>query len=219
MPTLIIEALPDNWLQQLPPLTTVNTAIFVSTNAVHYFFTGLQAHGVTWPKSIIVIAIGETTANAIKQYHQGPLYQPLIADSEHLLQLDVVQNVSNQTVLLITGRNSRPLIAETLGHKGASVYNIPVYQRLPPEKNLDFTYALWQDDAIDVVLLLSQEATANLLTLFAEEAKAWMFSKPCVVISPRLAKAAHAAGFQTVITTTYADLLTTLASMAHDQGR
>ena len=190
----------------------------MSTNAVHYFFKGLEAHQITWPESITVLAIGQTTANSIKQYHQGHLYQPTIADSEHLLQLESVQQIAGQTVLLITGRDSRPLIATTLHKKGASVYPIPVYQRLAPEKNLDFTQSLWQDDAIDVVLLLSQEATANLLTLFAEKAKAWMVSKPCVVISPRLAKAAHAAGFQTVITTTYTNLLTTLASMAHDQG-
>lgn len=213
---MIIEPLPDDWLQQLPPLTTVDIVIFVSTNAVHHFFTGLHTHGITWPKSVTVIAIGQTTANALMSYHQGPLYQPLIADSEHLLQLDSVQQVTDKTVLLVTGGNSRPLIATTLRDKGASVYDIPVYQRLPPEKNLDFTHALWQDDAIDVVVLLSQEATANVLTLFAEEAKAWILSKPCIVISPRLAKAAHAAGFQTVITTPYADLLTTLASMAHD---
>lgn len=214
---MIIEPLADDWLQQLPALSTINTAIFVSANAVHYFFKGLESHQVTWPNSITMITIGQTTANTIKHYHQGRIYQPRIADSEHLLQLENLQQITGKAVLLITGRNSRPLIARTLETKGATIYHIPVYQRLVPEKNLDFTNSLWQDDGIDVILLLSQEATANLLTLFTEKAKAWVLSKPCVVISTRLAKAAHAAGFKTVITSTYEDLLTTLASLAHDQ--
>lgn len=200
--------------------------IFVSVNAVVHFFQGLEKAHIDWPMSMTVFAIGDATARSLADYHHGPIHQPLCPDSEHLLELALLQpqNISGSEqksaakLLVVSGLNGRRLIPDVLKQRGAHVHTIAVYERRLPEINLDFSHALWQDDAIDVITVFSETALHNVFLLFEEAARSWIQSKPCVVISPRLAQAAYAAGIKTVVTTSYANLLTTLATMAYNHG-
>ena len=219
LPTIDIQALPTNWVSTLPILTTVQTAIFVSANAVTHFFDGLQKEGVNWPSSISCFAIGKGTAAALLTQGIPFCDIPEHADSEHLLAMSALQHVNGQSVLLITGEKSRPLISITLNQRGAHVQNVVVYRRTLPKKNLQFTRALWQDDAVDIILMLSQEAIKNLFFLFEEEAKNWLQSKPWIVISPRLVAIAQRYHVKTVIFSPYNDILTTLMGLTHEHGR
>ena len=212
---MIIQPLPEDWLETLPDLSQVSMIIFVSGPAVQYFFAGLHRLNKKLPKDIRLIAIGQATANKLKTYHQGPIDYPKSPHSEALLELTALKHPQNQEIVLVNGLNSRPLIAQTLSARGANLKEISVYQRLAPKKNLDFNQRLWQDNLIDVLLLMSQEATANIVSLFEGPAKLWLLSKPCFVLSPRIAKAAKAVGFKQIYSTTYPDLLRTIASVAN----
>lgn len=219
MPTLRIDPLPYNWIADLPPLSSLQKAIFVSANAVEYFFQAIQTHQLIWPSTIESFAIGRATAQALAQHHITVSELPTVADSEHCLNLAALQNIQDCAILLVSGENSRPLMATTLKKRGAVLHAAAVYRRSLPEKNSSFTHTLWQDDAVDIILMLSHEAIDNLFVLFEEAARPWIQSKPCIVISSRLADLAHRYGMRTVILSPYDDLLTTLAGLTHGQGR
>lgn len=218
-PTLEIENLPLEWITTLPPLPYFQTAIFVSVNAVNAFFAGLQRKHLEWPTSIQTIAIGKGTASALAKHEITQIQTPAIADSEHILALPALQNMHAQTLLLITGENSRPLLEATLHQRRVDVRKVMVYRRTVPKKNLQFTQALWHDDAVDIILMLSQEAIENLFFLFEDNAKTWLTSKPWIVISPRLVEIARTHHVRTVILSPYNEILTTLMRLSHEHGR
>lgn len=216
-PTIQIMPLAFTWLHNLAPLASIQKAIFVSTNAVTHFFAGLQSQHIPWPTTIQTFAIGTGTATALNQHQITAVYTPKIADSEHLLALSPLHNIQHQSVLIISGEKGRPLLDTSLRDRGAIVHNLAVYRRVLPEKNVQFTHALWQDDGVDIILMLSQEAMDNLFALFEEAARPWLLSKPWVVISPRLVDIARRHQVRTVILSSYEDILTTLR--LHEHGR
>ena len=218
-PTIDIQALPTDWVHVLPALTTIDKALFVSTNAVHYFFAGLHFHNLIWPNTIAVFAIGQATADALRQYDVTEINIPEFSDSEHLLSVSSLQHIQDQRILLISGEKSRPLLATNLAARGAHIQQIAVYRRMFPKKSSPLAHHLWQDDAVDIILILSQEAIDNLFLLFGEEAKSWLQSKPWVVISPRLVDLAHHYQVRTVLLSSYADIVNTIVRIRYEHGR
>ena len=207
LPTLAIEPKPLLWLNSLPPLDTVNHAIFISANAVNYFFKGL---GMTLPKTIEITCIGKACTDALKKWHIHCDHMPLIADSTHLLDQSALQNVSEQTILLIKGDNGRPLIEQTLTIRGAQVIPLAVYRRTLAPQQPDFVRSLWQDEKVDMILITSSESLHNLFTLFGEDARIWLCKIPFMVISDRLAELVHQAGIQDVWVSPYDALISSL---------
>lgn len=196
-PTLTISpTLATHWLPLLPPLLIVQYAIFTSVNAVHYFFDGLENNAMAWSNQITVIAIGKSTEKALKSRNRVVHFIPAKADSEHLLALPALQQIKNNTVLLIKGEGGRGLIPETLAARGANLISVNVYRRTIPELNSNELAHLWQNDAIDIIVFTSQEAMHNLFVLLGKEATEWLQQKPCLVISPRLAKEAAILGIK-----------------------
>ncbi len=195
-PALAIHATELNWLSELPDLATIDQAVFTSANAVQYFFAAVKA----WPATINVIAVGSATAAALQQHGIQVHHVPDIADSEHLLALDCLQSVHKQTILLIKGRDGRPLIAETLTSRGARIIPVPVYQRDLPAVSQEVIDSLWQDTAVDIILFTSEQAMHNLFALLPEEGRSWLRNMPCLVIGNRLADAASALGIKTILT-------------------
>ncbi len=199
LPLMTIAATPPNWKESLPPLQSIQHAIFTSPNAVTYFFKHYENRG--WPSTTInTYAIGPGTAHALQAYHVLNTIQPQKADSEHLLLLESLIQVKHQNVLLVKGIGGRTLIKKTLMARGAHLIPIEVYQRLLPTHDPSTINSLWHEDAVDIILITSQTALQHLFVLFGEKATSWLQNKPCLVISDRLAKAAHLKGFKTIIT-------------------
>lgn len=217
VPALSIHATASTWLEDMPDLIKVDHAIFISANAVNYFFTALKRAKITWPANICTMAVGQATAHALSIQGITPRHIPLIADSEHLLKLEPLQTIGAQTILLIKGVGGRPLITETLLSRGAFVVPLSVYSRGLPDIKQDFINSLWQDNAADIILFTSQQAMHHFFSLFSEEGQAWIRSKPCLVISPRLAEAASALKIRTIIICQY-DKVVEALSLFSKQG-
>lgn len=197
-PTLEIKAPSQPWLHQLPPLDQVQHAIFISANAVHYCFKQIQYYKIHWPSSIHVIAIGTGSAQALYQ-HQIPVHQlPEAPDSEHLLALPCLQQVAGSNILLFKGEGGRQLIEQSLAQQKAKVMTLEVYQRLLPEIPHHFTNSLWQDDAVDIILLTSEQSIHHLFKLFDKKAHLWLQNKRCLLISERLAQVASSLGIKKI---------------------
>lgn len=217
-PTIAIIPIPaTNWLPLLPPLLTIQYAIFTSVNAVSCFFDGLESHAILtanelqqrpkfsreeyihWPKQIKIIAIGKTTAETLESRNITVHFVPKKSDSEHLLALPALKHIEKHKLLLIKGEGGRGLIPETLTARGANLTIINVYRRTIPELNHNELARLWQNDAIDIIVFTSQESMQNLFVLLGAEAKSWLQQKTCLVISPRLAAAASLMGIKNCI--------------------
>jgi len=198
LPLLAIEKTNTYWTRTVPSLLSIQHAIFVSPNAVTYFFKQLSPN--SWPETITTYALGAGTQHALKKHHILNPVLPQIADSEHLLMLHQLNHIEHQTVLLIKGKVGRTLIQETLSKRAANVIPVDVYQRRLPKHNQTKVDTLWHEDAVDIILITSETALRHLFILFDEKARRWLCSKPCLVISERLAKIAQNLGFKTVIT-------------------
>ncbi|RUR12022.1 uroporphyrinogen-III synthase [Legionella sp. km772] len=209
-PTLEIQGTNPNWLANLPDLSTITHAIFISVNAVHYFFNELQKRQITWVKDIHVIAIGQSTARTL-QYKYGLVAEvPPTPDSEHLLQLPSLKKLAQQSILLIKGKGGRTLIEDSLLNQGVDLVILAVYQRVLPVINNQYSNSLWRDDAVDIILLTSEQSIHNLFKLFSQKAHDWLKNKPCLVISERLAQAASQLGMSKIILSHPNQILNTL---------
>lgn len=210
-PALVIEASDTPWLSSFSAsASSADYAIFISANAVNYCFTHLAQQKLSWPATLQVIAIGEGTAAALANYDISVHLMPLKADSEHLLALTELQQINTKTILLFKGEEGRTLIADTLQDRGAILVIFSVYKRVIPKTEPQYLHSLWRDDAVDIILFTSQQAMHNLFTLFGEQARTWLCSKPCLVLSNRLAKLASLLGMQTILVSSPAMILETL---------
>tara|TARA_Y100000588_G_C14208314_1_gene905598 strand:- start:480 stop:1244 length:765 start_codon:yes stop_codon:yes gene_type:complete len=217
LPALKIEPTKD-WLQHMPALEKAQHVIFVSPNAVHYYFQSIHQHHITWPSAIHVIAVGHGTAQALKERGLDVHAQPEIADSEHLLQLDCLQSVNQRTILLIKGEGGRSLLSQTLLKRGAALISLCVYRRVSPHYSPQYIKSLWQDDAVDIILFTSVEAMQNIFNIFGDQARVWLCGKPCIVLSERLAKHAAALGIRDIKVSRYDCILSTLDAYAFHIG-
>ena len=219
LPALIIEPTADDWLKKLPILEKIDQAIFISANAGNYFFAKLN--GQSWPINIQNIAIGKASSTALSNWNVRIDHVPPISDSEHLLQLDSLQEVSDKTILLVKGEGGRPDIADTLRRRNAHLISLEVYRRVLPKTDQQLLHLLWHDDLVDIILFTSQQAIQNIVMLFAvnKYAHSWLCKTPCLVISNRLAEAAYIAGMQKIIVSNYDTILDTLEHYNKDRAR
>lgn len=195
-PTLEIKATSSHWVYELPNLNDVNQAIFISANAVEYCFMALNIQKIHWPKHIHVIAIGQGTAKALQRYQIQEPEIPAESDSVHLLALPSLSNIKNQTVLLFKGEGGRSVIEEGLTKEQAKLLIFSVYQRIMPTIDYHYINSIWRNDAVDIILLTSEQSINNLFKLFGPQAQSWIQNKPCLVLSQRLAQVASLAGIK-----------------------
>lgn len=196
-PTLEIQECESPWLVNLPDLNSLEHAIFISANAAHCCFKQLQKQQINWPPEIQAIAIGQGTAQALQQYGIAAEI-PQSPDSEHLLQLPSLKQIKQQKILLIKGEGGRRLIEDYLLEQGAELTILAVYKRALPTINHQYSNSLWQDDAVDIILLTSEQSIHNLFKLFSQQSHDWLKSKPCLVISERLAQIATHLGMKKI---------------------
>lgn len=188
----------QHWFHLLPNLDNVQQAIFTSANAVTCSFPIFSEKQVTWPEHIQNTAIGKGTAAALQSQHVRIDNIPEIADSEHLLMLNALQAIHNETILLFKGEGGRALIANTLIKRGARLIELNVYQRVVPDINREHLERLWRDECVDIILFTSQEAIRNIVSIPDKNVKAWLKRTPCLVISERLAQYASMTGIQNI---------------------
>ena len=197
-PTLEIKATSSNWIESLPDLNDVAIALFISANAVKYTFTLLEKNKRQWPEQIHVIAIGQGTAQALEHKGIRVTERPSLPDSEHVLKLPSLQQLKHKKLILFKGEGGRLLIEEYLQAQRAQLTVLAVYKRTLPKINHQFSNSLWREDAVDIILLTSEESIHNLFKLFSQESHGWLKNKPCVVISKRLAQTASTLGIKKI---------------------
>lgn len=167
-PLLAISALDDyqTFEHQLNRINTTDWAIFISSNAVDYAMPHLIKKFGKIPDHLKFAAIGHQTAKSLAQYGVHEVLVPHTRfDSETLLALPALQDVSTKTIAIFRGVGGRELMADTLKARGANVYFAESYRRINPQENADLLEAQWRKNKLDAVIVTSSEAMRYLLQM------------------------------------------------------
>lgn len=176
-------------------VTEVDMLIFVSRNAVEFFFQ--QAN---WPKldHIRFVAVGAGTAKLINAFGINDVLMPeLKAGSEGLLSLPELNDVANKKIMIVRGQGGRDLLANTLTERGAKVSYLELYQRRPSVKHPE---EVNKAVGCDSIICTSVEGVENLVDLLHEHDDN-LLTKPLIVVSERIKIVAEKIGFQRIMVT------------------
>jgi uroporphyrinogen-III synthase len=183
-------------------LQDYDIAIFISANAVEY---GV-ADPAAWPAQLLALAPGPGTAMALAAVGITHARMPTgTMDSEGLLALPELADVSGRRVVIFRGTGGRELLRTALEARGARVVQIECYRRARPAAGATGLIEAWRDKRIDAVTLTSSEGLDNLWSIFDAEARAFLSATPVFVPHPAIARHAGTLGLRSVIITPPAD--------------
>ena len=180
----------------LRSLDSIHWVIFVSRNAVTYGVEQL-------PKKLLetanIAAIGISTAEAIEKHGFNVSLCPESSfTTEAFLEEPLMEDVGNNNIVIVTGQGGRKLLQEELEERGAGCYRIEVYRRELPIKAAQEVAVKVENNAVDVLVVTSEELLENLLRLL-QKVNTKLKSVPLVVSSDRLKVKAKAMGFTNTV--------------------
>jgi len=174
-------------------LGAYDIAIFISANAVDY---GLNLVS-SWPPKTAIAAVGASTARALQRHGLRASIVPAEFNSEALLAMSEMQDMSGKRVLIFRGVGGREHLAEQLIQRGAKVDYAECYHRVlatPSQEQQRIIKQLCQRDELDVVLATSNESLENLFSLFDAENRLCLLKATIIGVSQRLLPLAHSLG-------------------------
>ncbi len=132
-PALHIEPLPlsDATRRVLMDLDLFHAVFFASSNAARLALAAMADLWPQWPVGVHWLAVGKATAAEITRWHLQPTVPDGGFNSEAVLSLPCLQQLTEKKVLLCRGESGRELLAQTLSQRGAEVETLPFYRRLP----------------------------------------------------------------------------------------
>ncbi len=200
-PALAIEPIaPTPTLEQLlARLESFDLAIFVSANAVEHGLAAARRRGA-WPARLEVAAIGEATAEALRNSGIARVISPADRhDSEGLLGLARLQVVREQNVIVFRGEGGRERIKEALEDRGARVEYAECYRRVRPQADARELLEAWRRGEIHAVSALSAETLRNFVSMAGPGAANSMALATLVVPHPAIAAEPDARRFARVV--------------------
>lgn len=177
-------------------LDDYDLAIFISANAVQRALNLIRARR-TLPDTLKIAAIGRASARELKA--QGCRIDLVPAErfnSEALLDMEEMRQVTGKRILIFRGEGGRELLADTLRERGATVEYAEVYRRVLPSADTGQLLHRWARDEINIITVTSNESLHNLVELVGKLGREWLRKTPLVVISDRMLQLAQELGIQ-----------------------
>jgi uroporphyrinogen-III synthase len=172
LPALEIEdiALSDTAARLLDRLDRFSLAIFVSANSVEKGLAAVR-RAAPWPQGLAVAAVGETTAQALRNSGFDAVISPHERhDSDALLALARLHSVEGEDIIVFRGEGGRERIKEVLEARGARVSYAEVYRRVRPRVDpAPVEEALARGD-VQAVSALSAETLENFVDMIGAAA-------------------------------------------------
>ena len=173
----------------LSGIARFDMAIFVSANAVDKGLA-MARHFAAWPSSIRVAAIGEATAQALRNSGIPDVISPPERhDSEGLLALAQLHDVRGRNIIVFRGEGGRERLREVLQERGAQVTYAECYRRVRPDADPSAVVAALSRGEVHAVSVLSAETLANFVAMIGTGADRL---KNVTLVVPHAAVAAHA---------------------------
>jgi uroporphyrinogen-III synthase len=152
--------------QTIAQLDQFDLIIFISSNAVQNAMPRIAKCWPDLPSKCQFAAIGPVTAQALKEAGVTQVLTPETRfDSESFLAMESMQHMQGKKVLIVRGVGGRELLANTLEARGAKVQFAECYQRINPQKNLDFLLTLAKKHSCHAIVITSSEAMQHYLTM------------------------------------------------------
>ena len=171
-------------------------AVFISPNAVRFGMAAIQKAGGL-PATLQVATVGAGSAKALFDYGVSGVITPRQRfDSESLLALDALQNVSGKRVAIFRGDSGRELLGDTLKQRGATVEYVTCYHRSKPQHDMTTLLAARPD----VLSVSSSEALNNLWDMLSPPLRELVTNIPLFVSHERIAAAAQRLGWHNIVT-------------------
>jgi uroporphyrinogen-III synthase len=196
-------------------LESFDLAVFVSRNAVRSALELLRRRRGTraWPPGLRVATVGQGSRAELEREGFREVIAPTVgADSEALLALPELSEVSGRRVVIFRGEGGRPVLGEVLARRGASVEYAACYRRLRPRR--DDVAALWAA-GVDAVAISSAEGLDNFLTMLGADARARLGGTALFVPHARVAEAAARRGLAGAVVAGPGDAQTLAALVAY----
>ncbi len=169
---------PEIWINQLTALKTqADFFIFVSANAVAAVSSQLK------DSKVPILAVGPGTEAALKSHGLSVQNKPdSIYSTQGLLMLSELQAISGKCLVIFSGEQGKPLLAETLKERHAEVFTLAVYRRVCPIVDIAPFLEKWQKEKINMVMSTSQESLRNWSTLIGRTGQQIFKNIPLMVI-------------------------------------
>lgn len=190
-PALAIEELPPSAAldRALALLPRAAFAIFVSAHAVERGVAAVRSRG-SWPDGVPVAAVGEATAQALRNFGFAQVISPQERhDSDALLELAQLQAVRGADIVIFRGEGGRERLKEGLEARGARVHYAECYRRVRPASDPAALLAAWDRGEVQAVSALSGETLENFVQMLGEAGSRRLAQAALVV--PHEAVAAH----------------------------
>ena len=183
----------------LQNLNKFGIAVFVSANAVKAVASRLD---LPLPENLCVAAIGLGTKRELVQLGIIGIVVPESGfDSESLLGLPEMQDVSGKRVVIFRGNGGRNVLGDSLLARGAQVEYVECYRRAKPDVDVNILFSEWQRGTLDAISVTSVEGLRNLADMLGERGKPNLSVTPLFVPHQRIAHEANALGITQVIVT------------------
>lgn len=144
--------------EQLARLAQFDLAIFISPNAAQFGITAIRADGGL-PQALKIATVGQGSAKALRASGVANVIAPTGRfDSEALLALPELQNVTGWRVMIFRGDGGRELLGDTLKARGATVEYATCYRRSKPQQDV----RVLLDAKPDALTVTSSEALGYL---------------------------------------------------------
>ncbi len=176
-------------------------AVFVSPNAIQKALAVMLARR-SWPAGLRVATIGKSSERELAAKGiRNVISPPLRFDSEALLELPELLDVTGKRVIIFRGDGGRELLGDTLMARGARVEYLTCYRRGRPKTDPASLLKLWEQGRLDAVTLTSSEGLRNFFDMVGRLGQAWLRKTPAFVPHARIAEQAQALGLARLIPT------------------
>ncbi len=182
--------------QALRAALDADVVLFTSQPAVHAA-AALQPLRET-RNDQVWLAVGDTTARALRGSGLRRVQAPARMDSEGLLALPALAAIGGRTVGLVTAPGGRGVIGPTLARKGANVRRADVYARHPISPTPARLAALRALPTPWLLPVSSAEALSLTLAKMPDDIAARLRAAHAIAASERLAARLRTLGFDDV---------------------
>jgi len=198
----IVPVEPQSLAPLLTRLSDFDMVIFISPNAARFGMAAVR-EVATLPDEIEVFAVGPGTAKTLETLGLSGVTVPPGQDSEALLALPRLEQVAGKRIAIFRGVGGRPLLADTLRARGATVDYVECYRRRCPEADAGPLLQRWGE--LSAVTIASAETLHNLAAMLGDGGAGRLRATPLFVPHAKIAEAARMSGMAEVIVTAGGD--------------
>lgn len=186
-------------LDVIARLDEYQLAVFISPNAVLRTMNQIAARRA-WPAHLRVAAVGKGSMKELRRFGITGIIAPdRMYDSEHLLDMPELQDVTGQRVVIFRGDGGRELLGDTLCVRGAQVDTVECYRRAQPRVDAAPLLKAWARNEVHAVTVTSSEGLRNLFEMVGKLGQSWLRRTPVFAPHPRIAAAARELGCTNVV--------------------